>query len=947
MDPTFILLDFETTGLDPQTSEIIEIGAIRVENLKATEHFHAFVRPKGEIPLPIVQLTRITPEMLSSERSIEEVIPSLLAFLGDHPIVAHNASLEQKFLNHFVAPHAGDRAFQVHNSIDPIAILFPDHASLSMEALRAWMGMDGSNAHRADQDCEDLLKILVQARDTMNLHRPFLRPLVREYLGPRQGSERWWWSWYFEAPLEGEFSLERETPPWLERPGRGDLRELRDEDLSKHSSPRPSLPAEKIREALNRPAPAHPTFRFRESQERMAQEIREAIESSQRVAIEAPTGTGKSIAYLVPVVMAARATGQPFVVSTHSKSLQDQLLEKDVPTVAELLEIPDLKATTVKGQENYVCLRKLHAEAEDFDPNAPLEERLALVYLLSFASVSRLAELDRLSHYLKIQWPSLSGLIERVRSHHTTTLGPNCRFYGICHFFDSARLAHQSDVVIANHSLVFRWPVHLPQIRDIVFDEAHHLEDQITEAYSAKLKEEELALNLERFCRTGSKRPSGDCLAIAKLMERHPADPAESANSEDSNEAGTPPLQKLVELTERIRSRMAELRMLIPGALRNQPGSSEGYEERVPFASPVVEGITNLAGSVEGMRGYLGIALERIESQGARAEPGLDLLKMHHARWDSYAQKLRKLLAREESNFLRLLYWDPREATWRATVSPIDVSALSGEFFESRASVVLTSATLTAGRGAGTADDHFVTRRIGLQPSRPLLSLPSPYRLEEQARVYLPNDVAQPGTPSHLDALIDFTERTTNLLGGKTLLLLTSNRRLKYAADVLRNRLSPLGITVFDSLSDRRAADQFKVTERALLIGSERYGEGLDIPGQALSCVIIEKINEAMTRGPLAEARKAKTKFALYDYDFPLRMMWLKQRVGRLVRSATDTGSVIVFDPRYNSWSKASRSRVDEALAPIPVLCGTREEILGWIEERMSAHAADPALETR
>jgi ATP-dependent DNA helicase DinG len=221
---------------------------------------------------------------------------------------------------------------------------------------------------------------------------------------------------------------------------------------------------------------------------------------------------------------------------------------------------------------------------------------------------------------------------------------------------------------------------------------------------------------------------------------------------------------------------------------------------------------------------------------------------------------------------------------------------------------------------------------VGLELSKPLLSLPSPYELEKQAVVYIPTDLAPPGTPSHLDALIDFTAAVAGALGGRTLLLMTSNRRLTQAATRLRERLSPQGIEIFDSVSDRRAADSFRTTERAVLIGSERYGEGLDIPGPQLSCVIIEKINEAMTRSPLAEARKARTKFALFEYDFPIRMMWLKQRVGRLIRSSTDSGSVVIFDPRYHNWSASSRAVVDRALSPIPVRSGSREQVIAWIE---------------
>lgn len=162
---------------------------------------------------------------------------------------------------------------------------------------------------------------------------------------------------------------------------------------------------------------------------------------------------------------------------------------------------------------------------------------------------------------------------------------------------------------------------------------------------------------------------------------------------------------------------------------------------------------------------------------------------------------------------------------------------------------------------------------------------------------------------------------------------MTANSRLKHAAEKLRDILEPRGIQVFDSLSDKRAIENFKVTPRSLLIGSERYGEGIDLPGNQLVCVVIEKINEAMTRGPLAEERKKRTKFALFDYDFPKRMIWLKQRVGRLIRTPIDKGVIVVFDSRYHGWQPPSRQFVDRTLAPMPIITGTRDFILKSIED--------------
>lgn len=923
----YVILDFETTGLDPQQSEIIEIGAILVEDTRALARFHCLVKPTRAVPPAIAKLTGISDEMLSNEKPLAEIAPGFLEFLGDLPIVAHNAALEQGFLD----THFSESSFTVHNSIEPLALILPDHGSHSMESMRNWAGIVTENAHRADQDCEDLLLLLEHGRKWMLEHRPHTMRIVHEILPD------WWWSWFFS---DGSDPASLDFP---EREYLGDLKTLKTESAEKEINWKDSVSQAELQRALRSEGDG---FQYRETQAMLAEEVAGALVRGGKIAVEAPTGTGKSLAYLLPGILAARKSGAPLVVSTHSKSLQDQLLEKDIPLARRLLNDPDVKASTVKGQDNYLCQRKLHDLVGSVTPDSPLDERWSIAYLHAFSASQRTAELDRVSHYLRRQFEPLNRLVDQVRSHYTTTIGPVCPFYKTCHFYDSARLAHQSDVIIANHSLVFRWPGHLPEVHNVVFDEAHHLEDQITEAYSVRLSEQELADTLDRLSRKHGNRRAGDTTQIAKLLSR----------------LGLPG-EKLADLTDAIRTRLAQLRSVIPLSLHPDRDAGSAYDEIINLSLPprnasahhaLLESVANLAGTVESLAEYLAAGVKACEDEKIRQDRAADLLKAHAFRVESYGQRLRSLLApviQDASpsaapekapaqqtpadparNFLRLLYWNGRDNVWRLVVAPIEVGALAGPFFQTKRSVIATSATLSTGQVTKDPSEEFISRRAGLELSKPLMTLPSPYELEKQAVVYIPTDLAQPGTPSHLESLIDFTASAATALGGRTLLLMTSNQRLRIAAEALRERLAPHGIEVFDSVSDRRAAEAFRSTERALLIGSERYGEGLDIPGPALSCVIIEKINEAMTRSPLAEARKSLTRFALFDYDFPIRMMWLKQRVGRLIRSHADSGSVVVFDPRYHRWSAASRAVVNRALAPIPVQSGTREQVLMKID---------------
>ena len=472
----------------------------------------------------------------------------------------------------------------------------------------------------------------------------------------------------------------------------------------------------------------------------------------------------------------------------------------------------------------------------------------------------------------------------------------------------------------------------------MIFDEAHHLEDQLTDAFEIALSEIDIADDVDRLLAASRGRKITDGTRIRRLLD--------SVTLPKGPHGET----RLDEFLEPIQTRLRELTTLVPATLSRRGGrDTGGYEDFLDLAKyekdSLMEGLRNLASAISAAADYLGAGREAVMSGPLKTDPAADILHLHAHSMASYAEAIgaairdpgTKATSSGEDpasgqrpappNFLRLLYWNPRENTWRIRVSPIEVKGLSTDFFKEVRTVALTSATLSSG-----ANPTFVTDRIGLTLTKPFTSLPSPYPLAKQAIAFIPSDISQPGTSQHLEAIIGFTEQSAQILGGRTMLLMTANSRLRTAAEALRARLEKHGIQVFDSVSDRRAIDAFRGAERAVLIGSERYGEGIDLPGRQLACVIVEKMNESMTRGPLAEARKARTRFGLFDYDFPLRMIWLKQRVGRLIRSSEDRGAVVIFDPRFHGWSAPSKNLVVAALEPIPVRGGTRDEILMQIE---------------
>ena len=917
----YVLLDFETTGLSAETDEIIEVGALKMDGFEVIGSYQKLTRPGKPIPRPIVDLTGISNEMVADAPSFGEIALELADFLEDLPIVAHNSQMEQEFLDNHLSPKVSGIAYTVHNSIEPLALLLPDKGSHSLESMRHWAGVVREDAHRAMADCEDLLKVMKHAYDHCRTERPWLSMLVHDLLGT------WWWAWFFE-PIYNQ--LPQPTPnlfDFLQREPLGDLRAFQRVDEEREFPDFLDVPESDLTDVFNAAPARAPGFAARDSQVAMAQAVRSLLERGGKLAIEAPTGTGKSLGYLLPSFLTARSTDVPIVIATHSKSLQDQLLEKDVPLARTLTDQPEVAATSVKGMNNYLCVRKLYQQTlslPEETSRAAMDERYAIAFLLAFSKTAKLAELDRITPYLRQRIEGMSEAIERVRTLPETTIGPKCPFYESCHFFNSARLAHQSQVIIANHSLVFHWPEHLPKLRQVVFDEAHHLEDQLTSTFSAEVTERDLVEGLERMrvaVPGGAHRPKSwsDGAKITGFIR----------NDEKLAEYGT--------LVDAALSDAKEWSRGVPILMQKKTTrESFGYDDSLNLNtlrdSPALLILERMSGSLGRLTDFLEGQLKLQKSESGERTPAFDLVTQIVARNREALETLVRISNLDTENDLRLLLWNNRDALWKLRVFPIDVGPLGLEFFQKTRSVVFTSATLST----GTLDD-FYTARIGADLSKPLIKLPSPFDLAKQGKVYVTSGVGNPGSHQHLDEIISFTEQAARILGGKTLVLFSANTRLKAAAEKLRERLEPHGITVYDSLTDRRAVEHFRETERAVLVGGERHGEGVDLPGAQLSLVIVEKINEMMTRGPLAEARKSRVRFGLFDYDFPLRMTWLKQRVGRLIRTPTDQGAVVIFDPRYYGWSPPSRAVVKAALAPMAVEEGTVDQILMKLEGEVGA----------
>jgi ATP-dependent DNA helicase DinG len=630
-----------------------------------------------------------------------------------------------------------------------------------------------------------------------------------------------------------------------------------------------------------------PGFIPRRSQLAMAGRVALALGNRAPLVVEAGTGTGKTFAYLVPALL----SGKRVLISTGTRTLQDQLFNKDLPLVAGAIGVP-ARVALLKGRSNYLCHYRFRQLSGQRSLAGTRDRTLARVERWAASTRSGdLAEVPDLgdSHPL---WP-------QITSTRDNCLGAKCTEVARCHVFEARRRAVEADVVIVNHHLLLAdlalkedgFGDLLGTADAVILDEAHQIPDLATQFFGTRLGSRQVEL----LVRDARLELAGVTASASALT---------------------------VELGD-VEKALAALAEVLRGTQR-----PDWLAADTPFA----DAAESLSRALRALGNALG-------EQGSAAG-----LTQCAARAADLASRLDTVIHAEEHEGARSVELTQRGFT--LSLLPFDVAARFSQLTGStRAAWVFTSATLSVGEDFA----HF-TSRLGLGEAE-TLAIPSPFDFESQALLYLPPKLPDPSAPAHTTAVVDLAVPLIEASAGGAFVLFTSHRALQRAAELLRARWTELAdfpLLVQGEAPREQLLRRFRESGNAVLLGTASFWEGVDVKGDALRLVIIEKLpfaspDDALTRARI-EHLKSTGGNAFREYQLPEAALALKQGVGRLIRSETDRGVVVICDPRIvdKPYGRVFRA----SLPPMPVtrvaadaekflrrIAGTAARADAWVRE--------------
>jgi len=856
----YIALDIETTGLSKEKNDIIEIGATKFDDNKIIDRYQTLISINGDIPEIITHITNIKTADLEGAPNLEDIQDDLLDFIGDLPIVGHNISFDIDFL--------AEKGIVLNNkSYDTLplsGILLPGMYSYSLSIITEKLGIIHENQHRALDDAiasAKLFQILIRKiteidPETLNEIKDLVEkttwPLKKVFLQAKPKSRKTSKTKKSSTKYSDKIYSSRDNHKFEFN---------KEEILSFYDKDGYISKLEK-------------DYEVRQPQIQMTTKIIDAFQDEHHLLCEAGTGTGKSIAYILPSAFLAKTNDETIVIATHTKTLQDQLYKKDIPVVQKAINnylgIDDethepLKVAVLKGRRNYLSVERFNKfrKKDSFQDH----EITLLIKILIWLPNTKAGDIEELSLQGReyFAWNDVCCDIIKC-PHNDPSFAMKC-------FLSKAREnAQDADIIITNHALLLSDTTTpnqvLPKYERLIVDEAHHIESEMTSALTITVTME----NLER------------------------------------------PLKNLQNLSKKYLSYIDEIDLLRDritvffGLLgiffeKNSMYANSIYNLQINASFQGTLEWQKITDSAENIR-LQTTELIKTFREHIKEEENDEIAKSMGIECDSLQKHLNNLTVVTEKalreNINQQITWifQKYDKSLGLKAAPIEVGEhLNNTLFHEKKSIILTSATLTVNQTF-----NYMRQQLQLDEHFEEAIIPSHFSYQDQVELNIYEDLQPPNSHGYFDQSAKLIYETVIENQGKTLVLFTSKKAieatyLKLATAMKEKRINILAQNI--SGGRNKILELFKKDpESSVIFGTNTFWEGVDIKGSALSCVIIQKLPFDPPDDPIHKARSALLEQPFYQYQIPRAILRFKQGFGRLIRSAKDSGKVIILDSR-------------------------------------------------
>ena len=945
----FVSIDLETTGLKAGVDEIIEVGLAKFDLLGNYQEFQTLVRPESRLTHFISDLTGLVDRDLRDAPTFDEVRTEVMNFIGVLPIIGHNIQFDIDFLK-----AQGIKTTNINfDTWELGALLLPTAEKLNLASLAELLGVQAERSHRALDDAicaRDIFMVLYQRLQqlpdrTLADMKMFLSrsdssiiTLLPPTSKPRTNNES-----YFDFQTKTATSNVKVN--------------------SEADTSRESYSVSEIWNFAEQTQTLLEDYMPRVNQQLMSEVIEENLITGGELVLEAGTGTGKTLAYLLPALIRSVASGERVVVSTQTKNLQDQLKESDLPIAIDLVERfnntnnsnsmahPQINVAVLKGKGNYLCLERWFTLRSS---RTRLQARESRFYARVATWVEQTSTGDSAELYMTSQdeetWRSISAT-------DTDCLSRRCEFAqdGSCFVLRAREKASMANIVVVNHALLLANATQneqiLPSYEHLIIDEGHRLEDVATEHFggmiSIKSVEDLLKSGLVQNKRERKNKPLnflGHFKALEAYVQGNPSEVEKIARARDIA------IGRLRELRE-------DLRVFFEnhGDVR-YPGQAAGHENRQQEFSltagarsqPAWEELSQnsdlLLSSLKFLRREIEQLWALVRSQH-KAMPQGDLQEVSIAingflgELSGMSDTIQRVMIDESRSDISWI--SRRDRDIRLGCAPLVPGDRLREYlFQDRKSVLVTSATLQDIDTGGRHSFKFILEQIGL-PDAFTSSWPAPFNYKNQAKVVIVNDIANPSEADYSTQLHEAIFQAVNALRGRTIVLFTSHDALRKASAALRDRLAEIDVRLLSQGIDgsaTRLVRELQSGEFTVVFGAAALWEGVDIPGRALSQIIVVRLPFPSPVDPIHAARGEQYEDSFSEYLLPRAILRFRQGFGRLIRHEGDKGIFTILDSRFSTarYGVQFAQSLPDAEIETVQLADLQSEITNWLADGLA-----------